>query len=669
MEQDNTLLTPEEKEDVTTPKVVEKANNSEETYENNQTLTATKETVDTSKLSARELLDYLSSMVNRGELPELQEMKRLKRLINKEEPINNDDEELDDEPENGEEKEDSKDDLMALFINLRTRYHELQAQKDEEEKAERQSNYEKKLNLIKRLEDNLESTDDFFKIRNEFENIRNEWKNIGLVPENLRSELVDNYSKLVDKHYEINKLNKEAQEYDFKHNRKEKEGFIEKAKALAEESDIVKAFKELQTLHDMWKETGPVAPEFRDTMWKEFKDASTVINKRHDDHFKELREKEEQNYLHKMEIIEKLENLLVKLPNTRSGWRDYETKMEEIRKEWKVAGRVPRAKLNEVNMRFRVAVDEFYLQRRTFLRELSEEITPKLERMREIADEAEQFKDSTEWQATADKLKELQKEWTSIAKLGTRVGEAQKLWRRFRKSCDQFFEAKKQNFKHFSREDNLNRKLEIADKIEALEAKGFEDCAEELATIEAEWASIGPVPDDKKNEVLNRYYGTLRRLKGIDEGRRSNNRNTKKKGNDQRHDERRDHKPRRVDFKKDLTELSNPELQDERSAIDRNISTLEDELLQYETNIGFFNASPNSPIVLQIQSKIDDLKERIKKLKERKKEVNEEISNPTEKETSATNNADESDENANIPSKSQPKENAEVTEEEKTNKE
>lgn len=641
MEQENTLLTPGEEKEVATPTEVE------QTQEQAPEVVADVETkeepsVDTSKFSARELLDYLSEMVNREELPELQDMKRLKRMINHQEPVATDEEELDDTEESGEDKSEGEkseqgDDMMILFINLRSRFHELQAKKDEEDKAEREENYKRKQELIARLEANLESTDDFFKVRNEFENIRNEWKNIGHVPENLRNELLSKYSALLEKHYEINKLNKEAQEYDFKHNRTEKEGFIERAKALADEPDVVKAFKELQTLHDMWKETGPVAPEFRDSMWKDFKDASTVINKRHDDYFKDLREKEEQNYTHKMEIIEKLENLLVSLPNNRAGWHEYEDKMETIRKEWKGAGRVPKGKLNEVNMRFRVAVDEFYLQRRTFLRELSEQITPKLERMREIVTEAEELKDSTDWQSTADKLKNLQREWTTISKLGTRVGEAQKLWRRFRKACDTFFEQKKENYtpaRRASREENLARKQEIADKIEALEAQKLEDPSAELAAIEAEWASVGPVPDEQKGDVLNRYYGALRRLKGEGDNRRAphrrddrrNNSNNNRRGGNE---PRRDFRPREVDFNKQLGALSAEQLSDEVMNIDRNITPLEEERLQYENNIGFFNASPGNPMVMQIQKKIDDLTAKIEKLQARKQEIAEARKRPS----------------------------------------
>lgn len=625
MEQDNTLLTPGEEKEVATPAEVEQTNEQAPAVEV-QSEVAEEQSVDTSKLTAKGLLDYLSEMVNKEELPDLQDMKRLKRLINHQEPLASDEEELDETSENGEEKSDENDDLVALFINLRTRFHELQAKKDEEEKAEREENYKRKQALISRLEANLDSTDDFFKIRNEFENIRNEWKNIGRVPENLRSELLSKYSALLEKHYEINKLNKAAQEYDFKHNRTEKESFIEKAKALADEPDVVKAFKELQTLHDLWKETGPVAPEFRESMWKDFKDASTVINKRHDDYFKDLREKEEQNFTHKVEIIEKLENLLVTLPKNRAGWHDYEEKMEAIRKEWKGAGRVPKGKLNEVNMRFRVAVDEFYLQRRTFLRELSEEITPKLERMREIVAEAEELKDSTEWQSTSDKLKNLQKEWTTISKLGTRVGEAQKLWRRFRKACDIFFEQKKENYtppRRANREDNLARKQEIADKIEALERQKLEDPSAELTAIEAEWASVGPVPDDQKGDVLNRYYGALRRLKGEGDRRNTPRRHNERRSNNNRRgsEPRRDFRAREVDFNKELGALSSEQLSDEIMNIERNITPLEEERLQYENNIGFFNASPDNPMVMQIQKKIDDLTAKIERLQARKQEI------------------------------------------------
>lgn len=199
MEQENTLLTPSEEKNNVTPTEVTQTDGAEATKEQ-PTESEELEKVDTSAFSVAELLDHLSEMINKEQLPELQEMKRLKRMINHQEPVANDEEELDEKEETGEEtpeaSADSKDELLTRFINLKTRFHELQAKKEEEEKAERRLNYDKKLELIKRLEANLESTDDFFKVRNEFENIRNEWKNIGHVPENLRSDLLNQYSLL-----------------------------------------------------------------------------------------------------------------------------------------------------------------------------------------------------------------------------------------------------------------------------------------------------------------------------------------------------------------------------------------------------------------------------------------------------------------------------------------
>lgn len=596
--------------------------------------------VDTSTFSTEELLQYLDEMVKSEKLPDLKDMKRLKRMINKETPVEDDQEELDEEEDNGEERDESsltKDELMVAFLNLKTRYHELAAKVAEQEKAEKEENYKAKLELIKRLEDNINSTDDFFKIRNEFQNIRDNWKAIGPVPENLRTELVNKYSKLLEEHYTINKLNKEAQEYDFKHNRKEKEGFIERAKALADESDIVKAFRELRSLHDLWRETGPVAPEFRENMWREFKEASTVINKRHDEYFKTLHEQESENYDKKIQIIEKLENMLITIPTNSSGWRAYDRAMDEIRKEWTAAGRVPRAKANEVRMRFRVAVDEFYLQRRTFMKELRESIAPKIERMRELAKEAEALKDSTDWSATSKKLQDLQKEWTEVAQLGVRVGEAQRLWRVFRGACDIFFKNKSDVHKErmASRNENLEKKLQVIEKLEALVEEHLDDPSEEIAAIEAEWASIGLVPNEQKDEVLGRYYGALRALRG--EKRRSSTRNNEKgenrrksrKEGRQNYDDRKPRKPQPVNLDKDLAALSNPELETEKYNIQRNITQLEEELLQYENNIGFFNASPDNPMIIQIQSKIDSLKGEIEKLNSRVKEINEEMKNPT----------------------------------------
>lgn len=603
---------------------------------------------DLSNLSTEELLQALDEMITAEELPDVKDMKRLQRMINHTESpadTTSDDEDkemVDEDEDHGEERNvdqpSTADQLMVQFINLKTRYQKLYSEVQEKEKAEREENLAKKEVLLQRLEECLTSTQDHFKVRNEFRNIREEWKSIGHVPEANRTDILGRYSKLLDAFYEQQKLNKEAQEYDFAHNRKEKERLIERARELDNEPDVAKAFRELQGLHDLWKETGPVAQEFRDSMWKDFKDASTIINKKHDDYFKQLHEQEAENLEKKKGVVERLENMLIQLPSSREGWRTYESKMDKVREDWNAIGRIPRSSMNEMRSRFRIAVDEFYLQRRNFMKELTEKITPKLERMRELVSEAEALKDSTDWKFTADKLKKMQKEWSEVSQLGTRVGEAQRLWRSFRNACDVFFQNRTEEMKtrRGSREENLVSKYAIVEQLEALIENKPENSAAELARLQAEWNAIGPVPNDKKDDVLNRYFGSVRILSG--EGSRRQERGTSRRPSDrgERRGDRdtdrnqsRNRKPQPVDLGKDLSTLSSSELNDETQIVRQNISRLEDELRQYENNILFFSASPNNPMVKHVQDKIDKLKGEIETLQSRIREIKEEKNHPS----------------------------------------
>lgn len=640
-------------------KVVNEQSTEEQATESNPS--ATQETEekpqrDLSGLSTEELLQVLDEMITAEELPDVKDMKRLQRMINHiETPVDTssdeEDKEMKDEDEDRGEEHDTDqpaapDQLTVKFINLKTRYQKLYAEVQEREKAEREENMQKKEVLLQRLQECLTSTQDPFKVRNEFRNIRDEWKAIGHVPEANRTDVLGRYSKLLDEFYAQQKLNKEAQEYDFAHNRKEKTQLIERARELDNEPDIAKAFRDLQALHDLWKETGPVAQEFRESMWKDFKDASTIINKKHDDYFKQLHEQEAANLEVKKAVVERLENMLIQIPTTREGWRTYESKMDKIREDWNAVGRIPRSAMNEMRSRFRIAVDEFYLQRRNFMKELTEKITPRLERMRELVAEAEALKDSNDWRSTADKLKQMQKEWSEVSQLGTRVGEAQRLWRSFRNACDVFFHNRNEEMKtrRSSREDNLTAKYAIVEQLEALVQERPDNTQEELARLQSEWNAIGPVPNDKKDDVLNRYFGSLRTLNG--ESNRRNDRGPRRNNDrgDRRNSQNRSRRPQPVNLKKDLSKLSDNELNDESQNIKQNISRLEDELRQYETNIQFFSSSPDDPMVKHIQEKIDALKAEIEKYTSRIQEIKEEKKNPSTPEVKETSEAPEAKE-------------------------
>lgn len=595
-------------------------------------------------MSASELLEYLDAEITAERLPETAFMNRLKNLVERSAtPTDETDDTEDEEDEESAEAaipeaSSENEELQIAYINLRTRYQQLKNDLKEKEKKEREENLRLKEELLVKLEETLNSTGDFFKVRNERNNIVARWREIGPVPENNRTSVLDRYAKLNDQFYHQNKLEKEAMEEDYRHNRREKEGFIARAKELADEPDVEKAFHELQSLHDRWKEVGPVAPEFRDAMWAEFKDASATVNRKFDAYHQELHRQFEENFEKKKGIIERLENMLIELPKTREAWRKYETDMDAIRTEWKSAGRVPKDKTRDVNLRFRQAVDEFYLRRRTFMKELSAEITPKLEKMRTLAAEAAELKESEEWRSTTDRMLEIQKEWKEVSNLGANVGEANRLWRQLRQSMDYFFGKKREAVKSnkSARNENLEKKRDVAERLKALWEEKPEDFGTKLAELQEEWDAIGPMPDAKKDEVMNLYYGTLREIRGTS-GRREGGRPRGEEGGRGCRDNRQ--KPERgatapksqqsvsVDLNKDVTSLDTKALQEERRMVKKAIAEQNEELRKLETNLGFFQGSTNSPMFAHVQQQKDRIHSNIKDYEARLEEIKAAIKN------------------------------------------
>lgn len=597
-------------------------------------------------MSASELLEYLDTEITAERLPETAFMNRLKNLVeHSATPTDETDDTEDEEDEESAEPSTPEvspenEELQIAYINLRTRYQQLRNDLKEKEKKEREENLRLKEELLVKLEETLNSTGDFFKVRNERNNIVARWREIGPVPENNRTSVLDRYAKLNDQFYHQNKLEKEAMEEDYRHNRREKEGFIARAKELADEPDVEKAFRELQSLHDRWKEVGPVAPEFRDAMWAEFKEASATVNRKFDAYHQELHRQFEENFEKKKGIIERLENMLIELPKTREAWRKYETDMDTIRAEWKSAGRVPKDKTRDVNLRFRQAVDEFYLRRRTFMKELSAEITPKLEKMRALAAEALELKESEEWRSTTDRMLEIQKEWKEVSNLGTNVGEANRLWRQLRQSMDYFFGKKREVVKSnkSARNENLEKKRDVAERLKALWEEKPEDFDTRLAELREEWDAIGPMPDAKKDEVMNLYYGTLREIRGTS-GRREGGRPRGEEGGKGRSDNRRrpdrgtaapkSQQPVTVDLNKDVTSLDTKALQEERRMVKKAIAEQNEELRKLETNLGFFQGSTNSPMFAHVQQQKDRIHSNIKDYEARLEEIKATIKNAT----------------------------------------
>lgn len=589
---------------------------------------------DLSRLEGEELYHAIDEMVGAGTVPSQRDMRRLERQMM---PRNS-------RPSAAatETPEESSDDEgVVRFINLKTRVQKLRNDLREQEKTEREENLAAKRELVHRLNDLLSPTNTMNSItlRNEFFNIRHAWSTIGRVPDNDRNALMDEYSALLDRFYEEKEIGEGERIQDYADNRAAKEEIIRKAKALAEDekTDAVRAFRKMKSLLDEWKEVGPVAPEFKDSLHKDFKDAQQVVYKRHDDHFKAIHEDEKINYQKKLELVDHLEKMLVTLPTNRQGWRKYEREMRHIQNQWRSIGRVPKDQFMELRGRYNLARDEFYMQRKSFLKDLSAEITPKLERLRELADEAEELQYSEEWSATTEKLKTMQREWTENSRFGTQVAEAQRLWKRFRSACDTFFQRKAELHKQrdADRQDNLQAKYDVVDRLEALlDRRNDPDILDEVKKLEEEWKSIGPVPNDEKDDVLNRYYGTMRILTGQggrrgSGGRRDGGRDRRRNGGDNRRGDR-EPKFAKVNLQKDLSKLSKDDLKDEQMNVKHGISKLEDELLQLETNFGFFSGDPDSPMVQHVQKQIDEVKEKIARYQSRVGEIKEEAKKPEE---------------------------------------
>lgn len=618
--------------------------------------------VDTKSMSAEELLKYLGECVDAEELPRTTDMRRLQNLVEK--GVRESSSEAKDE---NEAETSSAEALQIAFINLKARYQELRAKQKEEEKNEREDNLAQKERLINELEALLTSTGDFFTIRNERANIINKWREIGAVPENKRTALLNHYAKVNEAFYEQNKLGDDEMVEDYRQNRLEKEALIVKAKELANEKNARKATRILRELQDQWKETGPVAPEFKDAMWKEFKDAASVINKKQEEYNEEVRRQQQEALEKKRGIVDELETLLIKIPSTPREWQKMERNINRIKDDWRNAGRVSREDRWEVDSRYRVAMDEFYHQRRTYSKAISEESGPRVERMKELLEQATEYKTSEDWHDASSWFKETQKEWEELRDAGIPFGTDRRLNRSFRRAADQFFGRMREHYSELraSREDNFAKKMDLVERLRAVWESKPEDLAEQMAAFEQEWQGIGPVPDKKKDDVLGPYYGIMRAYRGGGERRRRSSegrQGERREGTARRQggNRRDDFRPRGkrggvawsteqqteggapVDFSRDLGTMTTEQLQKERNDLKWNIKRLQSQLLQYETNIGFFqSSSTNDPVVQHVQKKIDAIQKDIDKHEKRLDDLKEAIktsSDQPETDTTDTTN-------------------------------
>ena len=467
----------------------------------------------------------------------------------------------------------------------------------------KQENLKKKEAIIEKIKTMATTPEEANSNFQEFKVLQQEWKIIKPVPAEKVNELWRNYQLYVEQYYDLLNLNREAREYDFKKNLEKKTQLCEAAEKLADESDVISAFHQLQDLHQEYRETGPVEKELREQVWQRFKAASTVINKRHQQHFEEIRAEEEENLVKKTALCEKIEDIVKQERKNTGDWDSQSKEIISLQQEWKTIGFTPQKMNTKIFERFRAACDEFFTKKGEYFKKLKEKYAENAKRKQELVEKAQALKDSTDWKKTSDKLIALQKEWKTIGMVPKRLGD--QLWEDFLAACNHFFEAR--NAVHADERneerENLAKKNEIIEKLKQLAEGAVENLQEEMRKLTDEFNSIGHVPFKEKDKMFKEYHETLDKLYktlNIKASRRrmDNFRNNLKK----------------------VAQRGENAIDNERGRLMRRFEQLKQEINTYENNLGFLNISSKKG-----NSLIDDMNRRVQKLKDELAETKQKI--------------------------------------------
>lgn len=472
-----------------------------------------------------------------------------------------------------------------------------------EQEKEKQENLKKKLDIIEKIKAMVTSPEEANKSYQDFKKLQQEWKEIKLVPAEKANELWRNYQLYVEQYYDLLKLNSEAREYDFKKNLEIKTKICEAAEKLGTEEDVISAFHQLQKLHQEFRETGPVAKELREEVWARFKAASTIINKRHQQHFESLRAKEEDNLTKKTALCEKIEEIAKEEIKTAGEWEKKTKDIIAIQAEWKTIGFAPQKMNVKIFERFRAACDDFCSKKAEFFKNMKQQFAENADKKRALIEQAKALQDSTEWKSTSDKLIALQKEWKTIGMVPKKLGD--KLWNEFLTACNHFFEARNSANAGTRNEErtNLEKKRGIIEQLKALAENAGDNIQDKVRELIDEYNAVGHVPFKEKDKLYKEYHDILDKLY------KELNISTAR---------------RRLDkFKnnlKNVAEKGADALDNERARLMRRYEAIKQEVQTYENNLGFLNASSKKG-----NSLIDEMNRKVQKLKDDMNLVREKI--------------------------------------------
>ena len=468
---------------------------------------------------------------------------------------------------------------------------EQRAEQQRKEEQLREENAQRKEAILERLLAMLENAEVDQVAYNEFKTLQQEWKSTGEVPATKVSDLWKRYQLITERFYDILKLSIEFREYDFKKNLEAKTRLCEAAERLADEQDVISAFHQLQKLHEEFREIGPVAKELREEVWTRFKAASTAVNKRHQQHFEALKERENANLEKKTALCEKAEGIDFASLETYNQWNDKTQEIIAMQEEWKTIGFAPQKMNNKIFERFRAACDAFFQRKAEFYKDMKDGLSTNLEKKIALCEKAEALQNSTEWKSTADKLTALQREWKTIGAVPKKHSDA--IWKRFNAACDTFFENRKTATSSQRSEEmqNLDKKKAVIEQLAAInpETATAEDQAK-MHDLIKEWNSIGHVPFREKDKLYKRYKTLIDTL--FDTFRKNET-------------------SRKVARFKDSIKEGGMNVARERERLLRIYENMCGEIKTYENNLGFLNASSKSgnSLVAEMQRKMEKLKD------------------------------------------------------------
>lgn len=498
--------------------------------------------------------------------------------------------------------DDEEKDFKAKMAVIR----EKRALLFQQQETEKLANLERKLDIINRIKAMATSPDQANKSYPEFKELQQQWKDIKSVPAEKANELWRSYQLYVEQFYDLLKLNIEAREYDFKKNLELKTKLCEAAEKLADDTDVISAFHQLQELHQQYREIGPVSKELREEVWARFKAASTVVNKRHQQHFEALRAKEEDNLARKTSLCEKVEEVLKKENKGAGDWEKHTKEIIELQAEWKTIGFAPQKMNVKIFERFRGSCDVFFEKKAVFFKELKTTFAANIEKKKALVEKARELSDSKDWKATGDKLINLQKEWKTVGSVPKKVGD--QLWNDFLSACNKFFEARNaaNAGTHNEERANLEKKRSIIERLRSIVADEADDVQDKVQCLVDEYNAVGHVPYKEKDKVYGEYHDVLDKLYkelNISTARRrldnfkSNLKNVAKRGEDA--------------------------LDNERGRLLRRYEQLRQEIKTYENNLGFLNASSKkgNSLVEEMNRKVQKLKDDMELVKQKIKAI------------------------------------------------